>query len=42
MALNPFHPAPGRQATMFLFDPGGNALEIKGFRDIQRQLLETG
>ena len=25
---------PGEQATMFLFDPAGNALEFKSFRDI--------
>ena len=25
---------PGEQATMFLFDPAGNALEFKAFRDI--------
>lgn len=32
---------PGEQATMFLLDPSGNALEFKSFRDIQRQLFET-
>ncbi len=25
---------PGEQATMFLFDPAGNALEFKAFKDI--------
>lgn len=28
-----FEGAPGEQATMFLFDPSGNALEFKAFRD---------
>ena len=32
---------PGEQATMFLFDPSGNALEFKAFRDIARQLFAT-
>ncbi len=27
---------PGEQATMFCFDPAGNALEFKAFRDIAR------
>ena len=27
---------PGEQATMFLFDPAGNALEFKAFKDIAR------
>ncbi len=31
----------GEQATMFLFDPSGNALEFKSFRDIERQLFEV-
>jgi extradiol dioxygenase family protein len=39
-----FHIAPyvrfkgqvGEQATMFLFDPSGNALEFKAFKDIQQ------
>ncbi len=30
---------PGEQATMFLLDPSGNALEFKSFRDIERQLF---
>ena len=29
-----FQGKPGEQATMFLFDPAGNALEFKAFRDI--------
>jgi len=29
----------GEQATMFFFDPSGNALEFKAFRDIDRQLF---
>lgn len=28
-----FEGAPGEQATMFLLDPSGNALEFKSFRD---------
>ena len=32
---------PGEQATMFLFDPSGNALEFKSFRDIAAQLFAT-
>lgn len=32
---------PGEQATMFLLDPTGNALEFKAFQDIERQLFET-
>lgn len=30
---------PGEQATMFLMDPSGNALEFKAFRDIAEQLF---
>ncbi len=30
----------GEQATMFFFDPSGNALEFKAFKDIDRQLFE--
>ena len=29
----------GEQATMFLHDPSGNALEFKSFRDIAAQLF---
>jgi uncharacterized protein len=31
----------GEQATMFLFDPSGNALEFKAFKDIEGQLFAT-
>ena len=31
----------GEQSTMFLFDPSGNALEFKSFRDIAAQLFAT-
>lgn len=30
---------PGEQGTMFFMDPSGNALEFKGFRDIESQLF---
>ncbi len=30
---------PGEQATMFLLDPSGNALEFKSFADIEGQLF---
>lgn len=30
---------PGEQATMFLLDPSGNALEFKAFADIEAQLF---
>ena len=30
---------PGEQATLFLLDPSGNALEFKGFADIGTQLF---
>ena len=36
-----FQGLPGEQATMFLLDPTGNALEFKAFQDIERQLFET-
>ena len=36
-----FKGLPGEQATMFLLDPSGNALEFKAFRDIGEQLFET-
>ena len=29
----------GEQATMFFYDPSGNALEIKGFNDIDAELF---
>ena len=34
-----FKGKPGEQATMFLTDPSGNALEFKSFRDIAAQLF---
>jgi hypothetical protein len=34
-----FKGLPGEQATMFFLDPSGNAIEIKAFRDIQKQLF---
>nr|WP_299246302.1 VOC family protein [uncultured Halomonas sp.] len=36
-----FQGEPGEQATMFFFDPSGNALEFKAFRDIEGQLFAT-
>ena len=36
-----FKGEPGEQATMFLLDPTGNALEFKAFRDIEKQLFAT-
>ncbi|MGH8129343.1 MAG: VOC family protein [Steroidobacteraceae bacterium] len=36
-----FQGQPGEQATMFLTDPSGNALEFKAFRDIADQLFAT-
>lgn len=32
---------PGEQATMFVLDPSGNALEFKAFRNIAEQLFAT-
>ncbi len=37
-----FQGQPGEQATSFFLDPTGNALEFKGFRDISKQLFDTG
>jgi hypothetical protein len=34
-----FRGQPGEQATMFLLDPSGNALEFKAFRDVAGQLF---
>ncbi|MBC8130346.1 MAG: VOC family protein [Rhizobiaceae bacterium] len=31
-----FKGEPGEQATLFLYDPSGNALEFKGFADMSR------
>lgn len=36
-----FRGAVGEQATMFLLDPSGNALEFKAFKDIAGQLFAT-
>jgi extradiol dioxygenase family protein len=36
-----FKGQPGEQATMFLLDPSGNALEFKAFKDIEAQLFAT-
>lgn len=36
-----FQGAPGEQATLFLLDPTGNALEFKSFRNIAEQLFAT-
>lgn len=35
-----FRGEPGEQATLFLLDPSGNALEFKSFADIQGQLFQ--
>jgi len=37
-----FRGQPGEQATMFLLDPSGNALEFKGFADVEKSLFEAG
>jgi len=34
-----FRGQPGEQATLFLLDPSGNALEFKAFGDIETQLF---
>lgn len=34
-----FKGQPGEQATLFFYDPSGNALEFKAFRDIESQLF---
>jgi uncharacterized protein len=36
-----FKGKPGEQATLFLLDPSGNALEFKAFADIEGQLFAT-
>jgi len=36
-----FRSQTGEQATMFLLDPNGNALEFKAFRDIDGQLFAS-
>lgn len=37
-----FRGQPGEQATMFLLDPSGNALEFKGFADVEKSLFDAG
>ena len=34
-----FQGEPGQQGTMFFSDPSGNALEFKGFRDVDSELF---
>lgn len=36
-----FKGEPGEQQTMFFYDPSGNALEFKAFKDIDSQLFRT-
>ena len=36
-----FSGLPGEQATLFLLDSSGNALEFKAFRDVASQLFKT-
>jgi extradiol dioxygenase family protein len=36
-----FEGLPGEQRTMFFFDPSGNALEFKAFKNIESQLFAT-
>jgi extradiol dioxygenase family protein len=36
-----FQGQPGEQATLFLLDPTGNALEFKAFKNIAEQLFAT-
>ena len=36
-----FKGQPGEQGTMFFLDPSGNALEFKGFKDIDSQLFAS-
>lgn len=36
-----FEGQPGEQGTLFFSDPSGNALEFKGFRDIDRALFDA-
>jgi len=31
---------PGEQATMFFFDPSGNAIEFKAFKNIEKDLFQ--
>ncbi|MDM3870458.1 glyoxalase [Porticoccus sp. W117] len=36
-----FEGQPGEQGTLFFLDPSGNALEFKGFKDIESDLFAT-
>ena len=36
-----FEGLPGEQGTLFFADPSGNALEFKGFKDIDRALFDA-
>ena len=36
-----FEGLPGEQGTLFFLDPSGNALEFKGFRDIDAALFDA-
>ena len=36
-----FEGQPGEQATLFFYDPSGNALEFKAFADIETELFKT-
>jgi len=36
-----FEGQPGEQGTLFFADPSGNALEFKGFKDIDRALFDA-
>jgi extradiol dioxygenase family protein len=36
-----FKDRPGEQGTLFFYDPSGNAIEIKGFNNIESQLFAT-
>ncbi len=36
-----FQGLPGEQATMFFYDPSGNALEFKAFADIDAELFKA-
>jgi uncharacterized protein len=35
-----FRGEPGEQATLFLLDPSGNALEFKAFADVEKSLFD--
>lgn len=37
-----FRGEPGEQATLFLKDPSGNALEFKAFADVEKSLFDAG